>query len=91
MRGLSLTASLMLVSILAHPDRWALQPTMFKETSKIAVSILAHPDRWALRGFGLRHDAGCIVSILAHPDRWALLVVDRHRLISGNSFNPRPP
>ena len=47
------------VSILAHPERWALQDDSggFGGSGIKGVSILAHPERWALRlGSSLRFD-----------------------------------
>ena len=38
-----------LVSILAHPERWALHAPNLKKSEGRRVSILAHPERWALR------------------------------------------
>ena len=37
-----------LVSILAHPERWALRRRVKDSCSLAEVSILAHPERWAL-------------------------------------------
>ena len=60
------------VSILAHPERWALHVIAPTSTNLIRVSILAHPERWALRPIPHRRGRGVRVSILAHPERWAL-------------------
>ena len=38
------------VSILAHPERWALHTGIQHAVVHLHVSILAHPERWALRG-----------------------------------------
>ena len=38
------------VSILAHPERWALPDLVRTALHDVIVSILAHPERWALRG-----------------------------------------
>ena len=38
-----------MVSILAHPERWALLSTIIHRWAPEIVSILAHPERWALR------------------------------------------
>ena len=37
------------VSILAHPERWALPCGAPRNPPVLRVSILAHPERWALR------------------------------------------
>ena len=61
------------VSILAHPERWALRSMAFRPIPAYQlVSILAHPERWALHGLRVRDRTECDVSILAHPERWAL-------------------
>ena len=39
-----------MVSILAHPERWALRASRGFSRWRYPVSILAHPERWALRG-----------------------------------------
>ena len=63
------------VSILAHPERWALPRRGPRHTQGHGVSILAHPERWAL--LCVKCSCGTIVTvefqILAHPERWALL------------------
>ena len=41
--------NLQLVSILAHPERWALLLSPGHRADPGDVSILAHPERWALR------------------------------------------
>ena len=67
------------VSILAHPERWALQLKVQCELGSIAVSILAHPERWALLFASIIPLALVLVSILAHPERWALRAIKRLR------------
>ena len=42
------TATFLEVSILAHPERWALRDIPGRITRAGRVSILAHPERWAL-------------------------------------------
>ncbi len=79
------------VSILAHPERWALPPCKGRNLHATAVSILAHPERWALRfGSGLVRVTES-VSILAHPERWALRRCPFACLTDQCCFNPRPP
>ena len=81
------------VSILAHPERWALLLDRGRALRELRVSILAHPERWALpatRGGGFRL---CLylVSILAHPERWALrLSTERMRFILWFQSSPTP-
>ena len=65
------------VSILAHPERWALPRKEWNRYRIYTVSILAHPERWALPAGGRFVGRVMTVSILAHPERWALLVLRR--------------
>ncbi len=60
------------VSILAHPERWALRCRRTRTGAGAVVSILAHPERWALRRASPARGRSRPVSILAHPERWAL-------------------
>ena len=60
------------VSILAHPERWALPSPCSLMKHVARVSILAHPERWALPVDLTLPDTRHEVSILAHPERWAL-------------------
>ncbi len=72
MKGINEKVKLMGVSILAHPERWALPAEAQEYLHDVDVSILAHPERWALRQRYPRAGRCWRVSILAHPERWAL-------------------
>ena len=65
------------VSILAHPERWALRDGSVEPMDTSGVSILAHPERWALHDHEDRRQHRGSVSILAHPERWALRQTDQ--------------
>ena len=81
------------VSILAHPERWALPVPLgglvAHDCSSCSVSILAHPERWALPAKEDPTVVDVLVSILAHPERWALLDTFR-RNVALSMFQSSP-
>ena len=60
------------VSILAHPERWALPPCPELRAAIKRRFNPRPPERWALRRVLRYVYLGVEVSILAHPERWAL-------------------
>ena len=60
------------VSILTHPEGWALQGMRILRQIAADVSILTHPEGWALRSSSRKDRAAVRVSILTHPEGWAL-------------------
>ena len=79
------------VSILAHPERWALRWCARQASSRRPVSILAHPERWALPVHLATRRINQKFQSSPTPERWALR--DRESLIDcvPAGFNPRPP
>ena len=59
------------VSILAHPERWALRRSVgsFSEFKRFQSSPTPKGGRYVKQGYPIRLST---VSILAHPERWAL-------------------
>ena len=56
------------VSILAHPERWALPWRLVDDVYLRHVSILAHPERWALR-WSIRTFSTLVESFNPRPPR----------------------
>jgi len=78
------------VSILTHPEGWALHIIYVLAEYRKSVSILTHPEGWALQDVPPTDVTPREVSILTHPEGWAL---PRARLIINGAtcFNPHPP
>ena len=80
-----------IVSILAHPERWALRYAGDYVRTGLAVSILAHPERWALPAAPVFADtrAGCFNP--RPPRKVGATSAIIHAVSFVSSFNPRPP
>ncbi len=86
----TVTIGELIVSILAHPERWALHRLNGIGRDGLQVSILAHPERWALRYKRPRSQAWLMFQSSPTPKggRYG------HALDGAwcyRSFNPRPP
>ena len=80
-----------IVSILAHPERWALPPTVKCFWAFDSVSILAHPERWALHA-GLAWRRPNNHSFNPRPPRKVGATTTRSTSSPAlTRFNPRPP
>ena len=79
------------VSILAHPERWALLTA--NPGSPVAILFQSSPTPKGGRYHGHAATLGFSmnVSILAHPERWALPLNFRINNHFTRCFNPRPP
>ncbi len=80
-----------LVSILAHPERWALPSSSSVSTGLCCVSILAHPERWALRS-RCRDQRVTRTRFNPRPPREVGATTPASEVIRRvDGFNPRPP
>ena len=85
------------VSILAHPERWALRTCLLRSVlSTTNCRFNPRPPRKVGATVDARPTPVNIVpsievSILAHPERWALPVVGHRTQSHDHCFNPRPP
>ena len=78
------------VSILAHPERWALHDGVSVGWGSRKVSILAHPERWALRA-STRCSSGCSVFQSSPTPKGGRYVCEKVCPRGLDRFNPRPP
>ena len=60
------------VSILAHPERWALHAYLIFFITPSLFQSSPTPKGGRYRRVGHHRGCGTHVSILAHPERWAL-------------------
>ena len=79
------------VSILAHPERWALLEVVGRPAQRVCGFNPRPP-----RKVGATLDPSgqlviSVVSILAHPERWALRPTQKEQDRRAGGFNPRPP
>ena len=80
----------MRVSILAHPERWALLRKLQTTVRDVVFQSSPTPKGGRYWEPWTRHWI-TRVSILAHPERWALPSTSTASLAKAHCFNPRPP
>ncbi len=79
------------VSILAHPERWALRRSGLPRATLSVFQSSPTPKGGRYNQNLALEEGYYAVSILAHPERWALRRPAPTRRAAGPGFNPRPP